>query len=269
MVIGLSPFRAVFWAIVAAAAVSFLMSRESWLTPPRAIEALSAGGKDVLSVLATTAVAGIIVGVVTLTGLGLKAAGLIVHMAAGSLAGTVILSAVAVWILGLAVPVTASYIISAVMVVPALESVGVAPVAAHMFIFYYAVLSEVSPPTALAPFAAAAITGGRPFQTMMLTWKYSLPAFLVPFAFTLDPRGLGLLLASTWTDAVLTTVTAAIGVAGLAMGFGGWAIGRRSMTARTIAVVGGLLLFHPAPIADVAGLAGIALAFVVARRATA
>jgi TRAP-type uncharacterized transport system fused permease subunit len=104
---------------------------------------------------------------------------------------------------------------------------------------------------------------------MMLTWKYSLPAFLVPFAFTLDPRGLGLLLASTWTDAVLTTVTAAIGVAGLAMGFGGWAIGRRSMTARTIAVVGGLLLFHPAPIADVAGLAGIALAFVVARRATA
>jgi TRAP-type uncharacterized transport system fused permease subunit len=182
----------------------------------------------VLSVLATTAVAGIIVGVVTLTGLGLKAAGLIVHLAAGSLPGTVVLSAIAVWILGLAVPVTASYIISAVMVAPALVSVGVAPAAAHMFIFYYAVLSEVSPPTALAPFAAAAITGGRPFQTMMLTWKYSLPAFLVPFAFTLDPRGLGLLLASTWTDTVISAGTAAIGVCGLAMGLGGWAIGRRS-----------------------------------------
>ena len=144
--------------------------------------------------LATTAVAGIIVGVVTLTGLGLKAAGLIVGLAGGSLPLTVVFAALAVWILGLAVPVTASYIISAVMVVPALTTVGVAPVAAHMFIFYYAVLSEVSPPTALAPFAAAALTGGRPFRTMMLTWKYALPAFLVPFAFTLDPRGLGLLL---------------------------------------------------------------------------
>jgi TRAP-type uncharacterized transport system fused permease subunit len=86
-------------------------------------------------------------------------------------------SAVAVWLLGLAVPVTASYIIAAVMVAPALVQSGVPAPAAHMFIFYYAVLSEVSPPTALSPFAAAAITGGNPFRTMMLTWKYTLPAF--------------------------------------------------------------------------------------------
>ena len=88
--------------------------------------------------------------------------------------------------LGLAVPVTASYIIAAVMVAPALVQAGVPDVAAHMFIFYYAVLSEVSPPTALSPFAAAALTGGNPFATMMLTWKYTLPAFLVPFVFTPD-----------------------------------------------------------------------------------
>lgn len=266
MVVGMTPFRAVFWATLAAVAVSFLMSRDSWLTPKRGGEALAAGGKDVLSVLATTAVAGIIVGVVTLTGLGLKAAGLIVHLAAGSLVGTVVFSAVAVWILGLAVPVTASYIISAVMVAPALTSVGVAPAAAHMFIFYYAVLSEVSPPTALAPFAAAAITGGRPYQTMMLTWKYSLPAFLVPFAFTLDPRGLGLLLASTWTDAVFSAGTAAIGVGGLAMGLGGWAIGRRSRVSSFAATIGGLLLFYPAPLADAAGLAAIVVALAIRRR---
>ncbi len=226
MSIGFSPFRAVFWAIVSSVVLSFAMARESWLTPRRIGGAMASGGQDVLSVLATTAVAGIIVGVVTLTGLGLKAAGLIVGLAGGSLALTVVFSAVAVWILGLAVPVTASYIISAVMVVPALTAVGVAPAAAHMFIFYYAVLSEVSPPTALAPFAAAALTGGRPFQTMMLTWKYSLPAFLVPFAFTLDPRGLGLLLLGSWPDVVISAVTAAIGVAGLAMGLGGWALGR-------------------------------------------
>ena len=144
-----------------------------------------------LAVVATTATAGIIVGVVLLTGLGLKISGIIVDLAGGNLFFTVLYAAVAVWMLGLAVPVTASYIIAAVMIAPALTDVGVPEVAAHMFIFYYAVLSEVSPPTALSPFAAAAITGGNPFKTMMLTWKYTLPAFLVPFAFTLSPEGLG------------------------------------------------------------------------------
>jgi TRAP transporter 4TM/12TM fusion protein len=265
MGMGLTPFRAVFWSTLAAVGVSFLMAREWWLTPKAMFESLVAGGKDVLPVLATTAVAGIIVGVVTLTGLGLKAAGLIVGLAGGSLGLTVVFSALAVWILGLAVPVTASYIISAVMVVPALTTVGVAPAAAHMFIFYYAVLSEVSPPTALAPFAAAAITGGRPFRTMMLTWKYTLPAFLVPFAFTLDPRGLGLLLQGSWMDSVISGVTAAVGVAGLAMGVGRWWIGRAPVWIRVLATVSGLLLFHPAPMADVAGVIGLVVTVLAAR----
>jgi TRAP transporter 4TM/12TM fusion protein len=261
MVSGLSPFRAVFWAIVAAVALSFLMGRSSCITPRRFSESLVAGGQDVLSVLATTAVAGIVVGVVTLTGLGLKAAGLIVGLAGGSLGLTVVFAAMAVWILGLAVPVTASYIISAVMVVPALTTVGVPPAAAHMFIFYYAVLSEVSPPTALAPFAAAALTGGRPFRTMMLTWKYALPAFLVPFAFTLDPRGLGLLLQGTWMDAIVSGGTAAVGVCGLAMGLGGWLIPGAPVWSRALAATGGLLLFHPATGADLAGLGVMAAAW--------
>ncbi len=133
----------------------------------------------------------------TLTGLGLKISGLIVALAGGQLVLTVVYSALAVWMLGLAVPVTASYIIAAVMVAPALVQAGVSDVAAHMFIFYYAVLSEVSPPTALSPFAAAALTGGNPFATMMLTWKYTLPAFLVPFVFTLTPEGAGVLMQGT------------------------------------------------------------------------
>ena len=266
MLVGFTPFRAVFWATVSAIALSFAMSRDSWLTPRRMVEALAGGGKDVLPVLATTAVAGIIVGVVTLTGLGLKAAGLIVGLAGGSLTWTVVFSAMAVWILGLAVPVTASYIISAVMVVPALTLVGVAPAAAHMFIFYYAVLSEVSPPTALAPFAAAALTGGRPFRTMMLTWKYALPAFLVPFAFTLDPRGLGLLLQGHWWHVATSSLTAVVGVAGLAMGFGGWALAAAPKTARIVAGIGGVLLFHPAPVADIAGLVCLLAALGLSRR---
>src|SRR5690606_29504211 len=144
-------------------------------------------------------------------------------------------SALAVWLLGLAVPVTASYIIAAVVVAPALIQVGVPPVAAHMFIFYYAVLSEVSPPTALSAFAAAAITGANPFRTMMLTWKYTLPAFLVPFVFTLSPSGLGLLLQAPLPDVVRTTISAAIGIAALAMGLGGWLRGPASTPERVCA----------------------------------
>ena len=185
MAVGLTAFRAVFWAMIVAFALSFLR-RETALTPSRLAGALADGAFGVLPIAATTATAGIIVGVVTLTGLGLKVAGVIVALAGGTRVLTAMYAALAVWLLGLAVPVTASYIIAAVMVAPALVQAGVPDFAAHMFIFYYAVLSEVSPPTALSPMAAAAITGGNAFRTMMLTWKYTLPAFLVPFVFTLS-----------------------------------------------------------------------------------
>jgi len=263
MAIGFTPFRAVFWASVVAVGISLVAG--SPLGPARLSSALTAGGKDALSVLSTTAVAGVIVGVVTLTGIGLKAAGLIVALAGGALPLTVLLGAVAVWILGLAVPVTASYIIAAVMVVPALTSVGVTDLAAHMFVFYYAVLSEVSPPTALAPFAAAALTGGQPFRTMMLTWKYSLPAFLVPIAFTLEPRGIGLLLQGPVGDIIVGSVTALVGISALAIamtGAYGW-LGRPWL--RLLLGGGGLLLVHPAPWFDVAGTALVGAAVVGAR----
>jgi TRAP-type uncharacterized transport system fused permease subunit len=121
---GLTAFRAVFWATVMAVAASFLR-RETALLPARLARALAAGGRGVLPVVATTATAGIIVGVVTLTGLGLKVAGVIIDLAGGNTVLTTIYAALAVWVLGLAVPVTASYIIAAVMIVPALTRVGV------------------------------------------------------------------------------------------------------------------------------------------------
>jgi TRAP transporter 4TM/12TM fusion protein len=253
MVAGMSAFRAVFWATLLAVALSFVR-RESALSPSRLVAALRAGGAGVLGVAATTATAGIIVGVVTLTGLGLKIAGIIVALAAGRLFLTVVYSAIAVWLLGLAVPVTASYIIAAVMVAPALTQTGVPPIAAHMFIFYYAVLSEVSPPTALSPFAAAALTGGNPFQTMMLTWKYTLPAFLVPFVFTLSPEGMGVLLQGRALDVFTASATAAVGVGALAAGFGGWIREQALPVERVALVAGGLLLFYAGRVADLAGL---------------
>jgi TRAP-type uncharacterized transport system fused permease subunit len=257
LIIGVSTFRAVFWATLLAFALSFVR-RDTALWPRRLVAALDAGGRGVLSVAATTATAGVIVGVVTLTGLGLKVAGLIVTLAGGHLFLTVLYGALAVWLLGLAVPVTASYIIAAVMVAPAMINVGIAPVAAHMFIFYYAVLSEVSPPTALAPFAAAALTGGSPFKTMMLTWKYTLPAFLVPFVFTLDPRGMGVLLRGSAVEIAWTSATAGIGVVALAMGFGGWIRRGANAPERALAIIGGALLFYPTAMAHAAGIAATA-----------
>jgi TRAP transporter 4TM/12TM fusion protein len=241
MVAGMSAFRAVFWATLLAVGLSFLR-RDTALTPARLVDALAAGGRDVLGVVATTATAGIIVGVVTLTGLGLKIAGIIVALAGGTLVLTVVYAAVAVWLLGLAVPVTASYIIAAVMVAPALVRTGVPDVAAHMFIFYYAVLSEVSPPTALSPFAAAALTGGNPFKTMIATWKYTLPAFVVPLVFTLTPRGLGVLLQGPISGVLWGGASAIGGVAALAAAIGGWAGSPVAAPRRALLGAGGVLI---------------------------
>jgi TRAP transporter 4TM/12TM fusion protein len=263
MLQGFTTFRSVFWAMVLAIGLSFL-NRDTALTPRRLAGALSAGGRGVLPVAATTAAAGIIVGVVTLTGLGLKVAGLIVALAGSNLLLTILYAGIAVWMLGLAVPVTASYIIAAVMVVPALVQVGVAELAAHMFVFYYAVLSEVSPPTALSPFAAAAITGGSPFRTTMLSWKYTAPAFVVPFAFTIDARGLGLLLHSTPINVVWATVAAVLGLGALAMAANGWMRIRVSPAERILAAVAAILLFVPRLAANVIG--GALLVLLAARQ---
>ncbi len=260
MATGVTAFRAVFWATLVAVAVSFARP-DRRLTPRRLGRALTAGGAGVVPVVATTAAAGIIVGVVTLTGLGLKAASLIVTLAHGHLVPTVLYSGLAVWVLGLAVPVTACYIIAAVMVAPALTQVGIPATAAHMFVFYYAVLSEVSPPTALSPFAAAALTGGNPFRTTMVAWKYCIPAFVVPLMFTLSARGRGVLLDGSPLDVVLITAVAAVGVTALAAGTGGYLARAASPLERALLIAGGLLMFGGtvAPVAIGTVLIGVAV----------
>jgi TRAP transporter 4TM/12TM fusion protein len=251
---GRTATLAVVYATLLAVALSFLRP-ETALWPRRLWKALEDGATGVLSVAATCAAAGIIVGVVTLTGLGLKFSNVIIAMAGESLFLTVLYTALALWILGLAVPVTASYIIAAVILAPALTRLGVPDFAAHMFIFYYAVLAEVSPPTALAPFAAAAITGGNPFKTTMMTWKYTLPAFLVPFMFVLNPTGLALLGRGSWMSIALTTGSALIGLGALAAGLSGWLRSGTSVTERVLLIVAGLVMVYPNWLHDVVGLA--------------
>jgi TRAP transporter 4TM/12TM fusion protein len=255
MLWGYSPTLAVFWSTVLTFALSFI-TPETALTPKRLIKTLADGSTGVLTAATTCATAGIIVGVVTLTGLGLKFSSIVIDYAGGNLLLTAIYTALIVWIVGLAVPVTASYIICAVIAAPAMIKLGVPDVAAHMFIFYYAVLSEVSPPTALSPFAAAAITGGDPYKTTMHAWKYTLPAFLVPFVFVLDPQGLGLLLKvpkdGSWVDIVEITVKTALGLAALAAAAQGWALRRTTLTERALLTFAGLLLVFPSLIEGIA-----------------
>ncbi|MDB5558761.1 MAG: C4-dicarboxylate transporter permease, partial [Enterovirga sp.] len=248
MMVGYSPMLSVFYATVVTFALSFLR-RETALFPKKLVKALADGSIGAINAATTCASAGIIVGVVTLTGLGLKFSSIVIAYAGGSLLLTAIYTALIVWIIGLAVPVTASYIICAVIAAPALTKLGVPDFAAHMFIFYYAVLSEVSPPTALSPFAAAAITGGDPYLTTLQSWKYTLPAFLVPFVFVMDPQGIGLLLSipkgGSWVDIVMITLKTAVGLAALAAAAEGWALRRTTPVERALLTLAGLLLVFP------------------------
>jgi TRAP-type uncharacterized transport system fused permease subunit len=248
-----------------------------------------------LNVAMTCASAGIIVGVVTLTGLGLKFSSIVLDYAESGaqalmtfwaffgmdrtpvllhdmrLLLTAFYTSLIVWIVGLAVPVTASYIICAVIAAPAMINLGVPDFAAHMFIFYYAVLSEVSPPTALSPFAAAAITGGGPYRTTMQCWKYTTPAFLIPFMFVLDPSGTGLLLTGSfktlgqadWGSILRVTITAGFGVVALAGGLQGWLFHKTTILERWLLIIAGVLLVYPAAVCDYIGAAMIGITVVL------
>ncbi len=273
MALGLSAFLAVFWSIVLAIAVSYLRG-DTAVRPKQILLALAEGTKGVLSVATTIAAAGMIVGVLLQTGLGLKASSLIVSVGRGDFLVTLVLCAFVLWVLGLSLPITASYLVAVPVIAPALiNGLGVPPPAAHMFIFYYAVLSEVSPPVALSPFAAAALTGGNPYKTMMITWKYALPAFIVPFMFT-QPDGIALLWRDvSFAEAAIASVTAATGVVALVAGVGGYLLRRAAIVERVLLVSAGLLLLAPGTWQDIAGLSlfgvAVALQLLARRRAPA
>jgi TRAP transporter 4TM/12TM fusion protein len=263
MLLGFSPTMSVFWATVATAVTVFFghSIKESVFG---IVRALKDGSYQMLNVAATCAAAGLIVGVVAKTGLGLKFSSIVIDYAGGSLLLTSLYTALVVWVVGLAVPVTASYIICAVIAAPAMIKLGVPDFAAHMFIFYYAVLSEVSPPTALSPFAAAALTGADPYKTTLQSWKYTMPAFVVPFMFVLAPDGVGLLLKTPpggdWWQVAWIGFTACVGIGAIAAGLQGWLLRRCVWFERALLISGGLALAYPHAHADLAGLVLIAVA---------
>ena len=243
-----------------------------------ALRTLSLGMCSALPVVAVCAAAGVITAMTTKTGLGAQLASLLVR--AGSvlsddpavvLATTAVLAAIALSLLGLAVPVTASFVIGWVIIGPALLDLDVAAPAAAMFVFYFSVLSEVTPPTALAAVGEAAVTGAKTMPTMWAALRYALPAFLVPLMFVLTDAGQHLLGRGALLDVLWVSAAACVGVAALAAATGGWlfGIGAIGPVPRGLAAAAGLILLYPNPTATVLGLAVLlvaVLAGVVDRR---
>jgi len=255
MSLGYSATLSVLYAMGLAVALSFL-DRETALTPVRLFRTLANGSEQAIGIAATCACAGIIVGCITLTGLGLKFSDIAIQAAGGSLLVTALYTALIVWIVGLAVPVTASYIICAVVAAPALIKLGVPDYAEHNRAVWDDLLSEVSPPEYLSPFAAAAITGAGPYRTTLMAWKYTLPAFVLPFVFVTDPQGVGLLLnflpGMTWVDVAWQVMLATLGLAALAAACQGFAIRAMASWERWLMALAGLLMVFPAIVEAVA-----------------
>ncbi|WP_426506843.1 TRAP transporter permease [Dactylosporangium sp. McL0621] len=268
LALGRSATQAVVWATLLAAALSFL-DRRHRLTPRRLVQALAAGIRGVLPVVAVCAAAGVITASTTKTGLGPQLSSLMVDWAqalatnhTAVVALTAIFAAVAMTLLGLAVPVTASFIIGWVILGQALLNLGIPEPATAMFIFYFAVLSEATPPTALASVAAAAVTGGRVFPTMWQTLRYALPAYLVPIAFVVTPAGQGLLGIGGWDRVAFALAASAVGVLALSVAAGGWftGLGAASAVPRVLAGLAALALLWLDLWTVVAGVVLLALA---------
>ncbi len=269
LALGRSPESAAIWAIAAVVITSFLSrDRNEWLTPRRLVDATIEGAKNMLPVAVLLAAAGLIVGTFTLTGLGLKISGIIMGASGGSVIVALLLSLVASMVIGLSLPITATYIMTVIMIAPALVKVGVPVHVAHLLSFYFAVLSEVSPPVGLSPSAAAAVTGGNPFGAMMHAWKYSLPAFLVPFFFAATPEGANLLIVgANLTGFLLATITAVVALFFLAPGIVGYFYARLHLVERLILiVVACVMIVDPINFSSIWGLVPFLIGVVILAR---
>jgi TRAP transporter 4TM/12TM fusion protein len=256
-VAGYSGFRAAGLGIVACVVVSWLSAR-SRMGPRAVAGALDLAARDSIQLISVCAAAGIVVGVIALTGIGGRFSSLVLAIAGESRILAMLFTMVIVVILGMGMPTTAAYAISAAVVAPGLVRMGVAPLVAHMFIFYFAVLSAITPPVAVASFAAAGMAQADPWRTSWIAVKMGLATFIVPFMFFVSPLLLG---QGGWLEVAHVTLTASLGVLFLASATEGWLNGPLAALPRGVLFVAALLLITPEPITDLIGLAaGLALA---------
>ena len=248
---GYSPTGAAFYTIIATFALSFL-DRQTWMTPRKCASALVEAAQSAATIAVALAGSGMIVGVLTRTGAALAFGGVVIQAAQGVLILAMILIFVVVSILGTGIPTTAAYVISVTVGAAAMGNLGVSLLAAHLFVFYYAVLSDLTPPDAVTAFAAANIAGADMFGTGIEAFRLGIAGFLVPFAFVYHPE---LLLKGTWPEIILYGGVAAVSAVALASAVVGHGWGRMSGWARALCVVASALLVVRTPAIQVVGLA--------------
>jgi len=231
-------------------------SKATRIGPRAIIEIFASAGRGIMEIAATTAGAGIVIGIMSLTGLGLKAANIILAYAGDSLIMALFLSMIICLILGMGVPTVAAYATAAAVIPPALVQMGVPELAAHMFIFYFAILATITPPVAIAAYAAAAIAEARMWDVGWTAVKVGLAGFIVPYMFIYSP---GLLAQGDPLHIGLAVVSAMVGVVALAASIQGWYLGNLAWWARGALLVAALCLIKQGLATDLVGY-GIFLA---------
>lgn len=252
LVSGYTPMRAALVAIVLSIICSALR-KSTRMKPIEIVRGLEKGARNVLGVLVACAAAGIIIGVVTKTGVGLKLASGLLELSGGMLLPTMFFTMITAIILGMGVPTTANYVITSTIAAPALVQMGVPVLAAHMFVFYFGIIADVTPPVALAAYAGAGISGGNALKTGVNASKLAIAAFIIPYIFVLSP--VILMMEGTAVDLLLSTVTALIGMVALSSALIGYLADNCRTPERILLVVGGLLMIKPGLLTDVVGIA--------------
>ena len=251
LVEGRSPLFAGFWALIAAILASFVR-RETRIGRPQALSVLIEGAVSAMPVALACATVGIVVGVVSITGLGLKLATGIVGVAGGSLFFTLVLTMVAALVLGTGLPTSATYIITSIMAAPALEQLGVPKLVAHMFVFYFGILADLTPPTAISTYATSSIAGADVWKTQWLGMMLALSGFIIPFSFAYDPALL--LMKAGVFHIALRTAAATLGIVMLGAGLIGYLRGPTRFWERALLLGGAVLLIFPGVASDLAGV---------------
>ncbi len=243
------PTKAAFWAIVTAVGMS-LLRKNTRMTVGSIAGALERGAKASIIVANACASAGIITGAISATGMGLRFSEILITVAGGSVLILLILTMIASLIIGLPLPPVSCYLILVVLAVPALIKLGVNPMAAHLFVFFFGTMGNISPPVAPTSFAAAGLAGSNPFRTTNLAFLISFPSYLVPYLFVYGPE---LMLYGSLGKIVTTIISAIVGVACMSIALQGWLLDRLSWQARVLVFVAGVFLVVPGVWTDLAG----------------
>jgi TRAP transporter 4TM/12TM fusion protein len=263
LVEGSTPMTAAMGGLGLCVAVG-MIRKETRMNIPKLLNTLEQGARSALGVAAACATAGIIVGVVTLTGLGLKMGDGLVSLAGGILILTLVFTMITSLILGMGAPTTANYVITSTIAAPALVKLGVPVLAAHMFTFYFGIIADITPPVALAAFAGAAIAKANPFKTGVNATKLAIAAFLVPYIFVYSPSLL--LIDATLAKIIQMIITSVIGMVGIGAAVEGWYWTRMSWWERVPIFAAGILLVDPGTLTDIIGFMIIGLITIIQYR---